>query len=72
MIVMTPLVELWLPIVVSSVFVFIVSSLVHMALPWHKNDFGTMKDETGVLNALRPFTIPPGEYMIPRASSMKS
>jgi hypothetical protein len=35
---MTGLHLLWLPILLSPVIVFVVSSLVHMVLPWHKND----------------------------------
>ena len=31
--------ELWLPILLSGVFVFVVSSVIHMALPIHKNDY---------------------------------
>ncbi len=68
---MTALASLWLPILLSSVFVFIVSSLIHMALPWHKGDYAQVPDEGKVLDALRPFGIPPGDYMVPRPSSMK-
>ncbi len=63
---MTGLNLLWLPIVVSAVFVFIASSIIHMALPWHKNDYPKMPREDEVLDALRPFAIPPGDYMVPR------
>ncbi len=59
---------LWLPIVVSSVFVFIASSIIHMLLPWHKNDYPKMPREDEVMDALRPFEIPPGDYMVPRPS----
>jgi hypothetical protein len=61
---------LWLPILLSAVAVFIVSSLIHMATPWHKNDFSKVPDEDNVMAALRPFGIPHGEYMIPKADSM--
>src|SRR2546422_1075848 len=37
--VMTGLAALWLPILVSSVLVFVVSSAIHMASPWHKSDY---------------------------------
>jgi len=60
---------LWQPILLSSAFVFIASALVHMALPWHKGDFGKVPDEDKVMDALRPFGIPPGDYMVPRCSS---
>jgi len=31
---MTGLHSLWLPILLSAVIVFVVSSVIHMALPW--------------------------------------
>ncbi|KAA0230213.1 hypothetical protein EDS67_08405 [candidate division KSB1 bacterium] len=62
---------LWLPILLSAVFVFLVSSVIHMALPWHKGDYSKVPNEDKVMDALRPFAIPPGDYMMPRASSMK-
>jgi hypothetical protein len=63
---MTVLHTLWLPILLSSVFVFLASSIVHMALPWHKNDFKKLPGEDKALDALRPLGIPPGDYMAPR------
>ena len=33
------LLSLWQPIVASAVLVLIVSSIIHMALPWHKSDY---------------------------------
>ncbi len=57
---------LWLPILLSAVLVFIASSIIHMVLPWHKNDYPKMPREDEVLDALRPFAIPPGDYMVPR------
>ena len=67
---MTSLSALWLPILLSSVIVFVASSVIHMALPWHKSDYPQMPNEDKVLEALRPFNIPPGDYMIPRAPDM--
>jgi len=61
---------LWLPILLSSVIVFIASSVIHMAPLWHKSDFPKMPNEAQVLDALRPLAIPPGDYFIPRASGM--
>jgi hypothetical protein len=58
--------DLWLPILLSAVIVFVVSSIIHMASPWHKNDYPRMPNEDQVRNALRPLAIPPGDYMIPR------
>lgn len=61
---------LWLPMMLSAVVVFLLSSLIHMATPWHKGDYRKLPQEEKVLDALRPFGIPPGDYMAPRASSM--
>ena len=66
---MVALASLWLPILLSAVIVFVVSSIVHMAMPWHKNDYARMPDEERVRAALRPFAIPPGDYMVPRPAT---
>ena len=63
---MTGILSLLIPIVLSAVMVFVVSSIIHMALPWHKNDYPKMPNEDQVRNLLRPLAIPPGDYMIPR------
>ena len=63
---MTGLFMLWLPILLSAVIVFVVSSIIHMASPWHKNDYGRVPNEDQLRNALRPLAIPPGDYMVPR------
>ena len=65
---MTGILSLLIPIVLSAVIVFVVSSIIHMASPWHKNDYPKMPNEDQVRNALRPLAIPPGDYMIPRPS----
>ena len=36
---MVSLTALWIPILVSAALVFVVSSIIHMASPWHKNDY---------------------------------
>src|SRR5881397_784957 len=66
---MTGLAALWLPILVSSVLVFVVSSAIHMASPWHKSDYPKVPNEDKVRDALRPLAIPPGDYMVPRPTS---
>ena len=69
---MTALTALWLPILLSSVIVFIASSVIHMVFTaWHKDDFSGVPDEARVREALRPLAIPPGDYMIPRCDDMK-
>lgn len=68
---MVSLVSLWLPILLSAVAVFIVSSVIHMFLTYHQADYGDLPDEAGVMDALRPFNIPPGDYAMPRPASAK-
>ncbi|MCG3119908.1 MAG: hypothetical protein ALAOOOJD_02461 [bacterium] len=65
---MTTLDMLWLPILLSSVIVFVVSSIIHMAMPWHKSDYPPVPNQDQLMDALRPFAIPPGDYMVPRPS----
>lgn len=72
---MTGLTALWLPILLSSVIVFVASSIIHMAPLWHKSDYPKIANEDRVMDALRPFAIPPGDYMLPRptgTAEMKS
>jgi hypothetical protein len=68
---MTFLGELWLPVILSSVIVFIISSIIHMSPLWHKNDFPKVPYEDKIMDAMRQFNIPQGEYLIPRAANTK-
>jgi hypothetical protein len=43
------------------------SSIIHMVLSYHDNDFAKVPDEDGVMDALRPFGIPAGDYVVPFA-----
>lgn len=66
---MVSLAALWLPILLSAVFIFIASSIVHMAMPYHRNDYTEVPGEADVREGLRAAKIPPGEYVVPRANS---
>lgn len=68
---MESLFALWLPILVSAVFVFIVSAIIHMLIPYHRNDFKKLANENEVMEALRPFNIAPGDYFMPHAGDAK-
>lgn len=68
---MTGLLELWLPILLSAVFCFILSSIIHMLPLWHRTDYPGVPNQDAVMDAMRPFGIAPGDYMVPRAASMK-
>ncbi len=68
---MVPLMSLWMPILLSAVFVFIASSIIHMALAYHRNDFLKLPKEDDTMAALRGFNIPPGDYAVPCAGSIE-
>ncbi len=69
---MVALTALWLPILLSAVFVFVASSIIHMFLSYHKSDFRKLPDEDGAMDALRPLNIPPGDYVMPYAGGMEA
>jgi len=66
---MVPLLSLWAPILVSGVIVFVASSIIHMALTYHRADWKRLPQEDEILRALRPLQPPPGDYMLPYAGS---
>ena len=66
---MVSLTSLWMPILLSAVFVFIASSIIHMVIRYHQSDFSKLPQEDQILDALRPFNIPPGDYMAPYVNS---
>ncbi len=66
---MVPVMSLAVPILVSAVIVFVVSSIIHMVLPYHRNDLRRLPNEDAVLDALRRLNIPPGDYALPHAGS---
>jgi len=67
---MVSIVSLWLPILLSAAAVFILSSIIHMVLKYHNNDFKALPSEEPVMDDLRKHNIPPGEYHFPRAKDM--
>ena len=68
---MATMTALWMPILLSAVVVFMISAVIHMMTPWHKGEYPPVPNEDGVMNALRPFAIPPGDYMVPRCLEHK-
>lgn len=68
---MVPVLSLWLPILVSAVIVFVASSIIHMLLGYHASDHRKLPSEDDAMEALRKFSIPPGDYLVPRAGSSK-
>lgn len=68
---MLTVIDLWVPIVVATVLVFIASSVIHMVVKWHHGDFKRLPGEDAVLDTLRQHGVAPGAYMFPYCSDMK-
>ena len=62
---MTALASLWLPILLSAVFVFVASSVIHMVLQLHNSDYRKVPDAARAALG----DVPPGQYMVPHAAS---
>jgi predicted PurR-regulated permease PerM len=67
---MVPVMSLLVPILVSAVIVFIASSVIHMVLPFHKNDIKRLPQEDEALEAIRRLKLPPGDYGAPLPASV--
>lgn len=59
------LVQLWLPILVSAAIVWVASSILWMALPFHKNDFKGVPNEGALTDVIKSGSIAPGQYFLP-------
>jgi hypothetical protein len=59
------LAALWLPIVLSAIFVYIASSIMHMLLPYHRSDYRQLPDEDKLLATLRGVGLTRGLYVFP-------
>src|SRR6266850_129582 len=68
---MVSLGSLWLPIILSSVLVFITSSIVHMVLKYHHRDYSKLPNEDAVRAAIRSGNPAPAQYIIPYCPSPK-
>ncbi len=62
---MVTLSALVLPIILSAVFVFIASSVIHMALKYHNSDYRKLPNEDGVRAVIRQASPLPGQYILP-------
>ena len=60
-----PFGSLWLPVVVSAVAVWLLSSILHMVLKYHRADYKGLPDEDAVGQAMRKAAPAPGVYVIP-------
>jgi hypothetical protein len=66
-----PFGSLWLPVVVSAVVVFVASSILHMALRYHKADYKSLPNEGAVREAVGKGDPAPGIYITPHCTDMK-
>ena len=57
--------SLWLQVIAASVAVFVVSSILHMALKYHRADYKSLPNEEAVRDALGKGSLPPGLYQLP-------
>jgi hypothetical protein len=68
---MVSLGALWLPVLLSAVFVFITSSILHMVFRYHSATYTRLPNEDAVRTAIRAGNPGPGQYIIPHAGGMK-
>jgi hypothetical protein len=62
---MTPFMSLLLPIAVSTVAVFILSMIIHLAMPWHKSDYANVPDHDAAIATIRSLNLAPDDYAVP-------
>lgn len=69
---MVPIPDLFFPIVLAAVLVFVASTIIHLGLGYHRTDFAKVAAEDELLAALSKFKLPPGDYMIPCAETRQA
>ncbi len=62
---------LWMPILISAVLVFLVSSILHMVLKYHQKDYRQLPKEDATLASLREAGLTPGMYHFPHCATPK-
>jgi hypothetical protein len=68
---MVTITALWLPVLLSAVAVYLVSTVIHMFLGYHWNDYRATPKQDALLEALRANGVAPGDYMLPKPESMR-
>src|SRR5437773_10902269 len=66
-----PFGSLWIPVIVSAVVVFVASSILHMAIKYHKADYKALPNEDAVREAIARGNPAPGVYVTPHCPDMK-
>jgi hypothetical protein len=68
---MVGLTALWMPVLVSAVFVLITLAVIHMMPGWHKSDMAAVPGEDQIMETLRGLNLQPGEYHFPYGNTTK-
>jgi hypothetical protein len=63
--------QLWIPILLSAVLVFVASDLIDMVIKWHNSDYHGFSNEDEVRAAVRKSNPVPGQYLMPYCKDPK-
>jgi len=66
---MISIASLWLPILLSGVFVFVASAILQMFVGHHWDDMRAVPQQQSLLDTLRSLALPTGDYMVPKPAS---
>lgn len=62
------LLDLWLPVLLSGLFAWIASALIHMVIKYHNTDYKKLKDEDGISDAIEKSGDDVGFYTLPHCA----
>lgn len=65
------LAELWLPIILSGLFAWIASALIHMLIKYHNSDYKKLNNEEDISKSIKHSDNSPGFYTMPYCDDMK-
>lgn len=65
------LLQLWLPIIVTAIGVFVASSIIHMVFKWHNSEYKPLPNDDAVRAVLNAAQLSPGLYSTPHCVDMK-
>jgi hypothetical protein len=63
--------QLWLPILLSGIFCWFASALIHMIIKYHNADYKKLSNEEQVADAIRDGNTAAGFYHMPHCTDMK-
>lgn len=66
------LVDLWIPIVLSGIALFVISAVFWTVSPHHRTEYGSFVNEDAVRDVVRAANLEPGLYHFPHAADMKA